>query len=1173
MASKFASIDEGDEENEESSPVKGATSDHSDIDWNLDSELDAGLSLIDRNNNNDDDVNMESDQDQDNQDENNEDEDDQDEEHDQEQQDEEYPDGEGQYQEEEEEEVGISKDQEDAAGATEEEEDQNQNHDQTKSGSESELEQEQAMKMKIGMREIEDSSMEIMNDIDQLEELSLLERLGRDKTDRDKEKEKEGSSEGEKERRRILEDRIKGLVVEDQDNESEIEKEQYVQKTEKPARKDIRTKIKSPDSKPKQFSFSPRNPQKTHNTFQNSFRLGTAVMVRQADSNQWRKGKIVGINRNLYDVSYDDKGESLDISPEDLILVPGVPDASSMDDSDSHDLKSSTRGPKKPDTKKRARNTKDSDLEEKKNSTTKRTKSPANSRPSPKTQTPVEPNFKFKKAEQVEVRREGKKLWRMAVIAKVHDKTENETEMYDVVYSDRVKETNVPVGLIRSLLESHGDEGDSYLLKEGFWEEKEKSPKPRKDRNLPLKQKYALGEEVEIRFSGGRMWYGGKIKKYHNDKNCDFLGTYDVVYDDGDVEQYVEEDLIRTPVKEEYNPETRGKVTSQDIKKDLELEHNVNQKVKQYQFSLGIKVLCNYKSTNAWYKGKIDKVVGKGVFNILFDDGDAQSGVLIDDLVPWEEEFPDGSTTFTNHQKLPAGTSVIAKYKNDDDDVVFFPGKILKFRGMTVGPNQHNSSGRVFKYDIEFMDGEIQTNKPREDLRILDEKPTAGKPKTSENPKPEENKKPKPVSAIKHVIDSKTSDEEKENKSEEGNKTPLYPFDTRIEGNYKGKGKFYPGKITKVHKNGKRFIYDILYDDGDREENVDEGFIRFPALNHRTVSIDAEALAETENPKKRRYTDSPIPSKRKSITPPPPLTPKEPSSDFGSFNEPIEKTGKPIKKSPKSSSKTPEKPTANPDKPNKTQDTLLGIRLEALPRKSKNKNINSAEWQSAVLLREQPDGTVDIKFDLTGEEEKGVSLDRIRATSANQSVTTAVTRKRNSVSEKDLIGFKVGDHVAFNLKGLGKWYSGHIIKARSGGFFDIEYDKNKKEQKIPGEHICLISAIKKELKNAGVYKNMKKRSNSVSSIKIDKVGSKDDFPKNPQVFPIGSEIAVNKQGLGKWFAGVVLKQRKDGSFDVRYEGGEIGYKLPFEHLKLLSSLREELLRSYKNIKSPRSKKT
>jgi hypothetical protein len=44
-----------------------------------------------------------------------------------------------------------------------------------------------------------------------------------------------------------------------------------------------------------------------------------------------------------------------------------------------------------------------------------------------------------------------------------------------------------------------------------------------------------------------------------------------------------------------------------------------------------------------------------------------------------------------------------------------------------------------------------------------------------------------------------------------------------VEANYKGKGKYYPGKISRARLNG---TYDIAYDDGERESNVSSDFVR-----------------------------------------------------------------------------------------------------------------------------------------------------------------------------------------------------------------------------------------------------------------------------------------------------------------------------------------------------------
>lgn len=50
-----------------------------------------------------------------------------------------------------------------------------------------------------------------------------------------------------------------------------------------------------------------------------------------------------------------------------------------------------------------------------------------------------------------------------------------------------------------------------------------------------------------------------------------------------------------------------------------------------------------------------------------------------------------------------------------------------------------------------------------------------------------------------------------------------------IEARYRGRGKYYPGKILRNRSDG---LYDIKYDDGEIETAVDIGFIRFPLKNN-----------------------------------------------------------------------------------------------------------------------------------------------------------------------------------------------------------------------------------------------------------------------------------------------------------------------------------------------------
>ena len=67
------------------------------------------------------------------------------------------------------------------------------------------------------------------------------------------------------------------------------------------------------------------------------------------------------------------------------------------------------------------------------------------------------------------------------------------------------------------------------------------------------------------------------------------------------------------------------------------------------------------------------------------------------------------------------------------------------------------------------------------------------------------------------------------NGSENKTQPNVYAIDSRVEGNFEGKGGFYPGTIAAVHGDS---TYDIHYDDGDIEVHVCENFIRMSRSNH-----------------------------------------------------------------------------------------------------------------------------------------------------------------------------------------------------------------------------------------------------------------------------------------------------------------------------------------------------
>ena len=62
----------------------------------------------------------------------------------------------------------------------------------------------------------------------------------------------------------------------------------------------------------------------------------------------------------------------------------------------------------------------------------------------------------------------------------------------------------------------------------------------------------------------------------------------------------------------------------------------------------------------------------------------------------------------------------------------------------------------------------------------------------------------------------------------------------KVEADYKGKGKYYKGKITRVRQDG---TFDIKYDDGDVEFGKRESEIRSLEDDRRDRDRDSRAAA------------------------------------------------------------------------------------------------------------------------------------------------------------------------------------------------------------------------------------------------------------------------------------------------------------------------------------------
>jgi Ca2+-binding EF-hand superfamily protein len=71
--------------------------------------------------------------------------------------------------------------------------------------------------------------------------------------------------------------------------------------------------------------------------------------------------------------------------------------------------------------------------------------------------------------------------------------------------------------------------------------------------------------------------------------------------------------------------------------------------------------------------------------------------------------------------------------------------------------------------------------------------------------------------------------------------TPQLDEGSKVEGNYRGKGRWYPGRISRVNRDG---TFDIDYDDGEKETKVDESMVRLLSSTETVIVFKEDDVVE-----------------------------------------------------------------------------------------------------------------------------------------------------------------------------------------------------------------------------------------------------------------------------------------------------------------------------------------
>eukprot|EP00940_MAST-03C_sp_MAST-3C-sp2_P002666 g2666.t1 len=389
----------------------------------------------------------------------------------------------------------------------------------------------------------------------------------------------------------------------------------------------------------------------------------------------------------------------------------------------------------------------------------------------------------FSKGSLIEARYKGRRSWRPGHVSRVHT---NGT--FDIVYSSsgrverRVRRRDVRE---RRRSSERGAEdfekGDSVEVRgtgrgantrwlcgivirvrdRGMYDVRLEDGDERKHVNARSSMRFVrfdVGEKVRARFEWESRWSHGEVIRTH-----DGDGTYDVKYDDdGRIERRVEARRMR--------PFRRRRVDA---------------------FQKGAAVEARYQGRQEWSKARIQTVNEDGTFDLKFEDGSEEFGV-VSDLI---------------RKRLVKGAAVMAQYGGKKR---WFPGKIVRAR--------ENGT-----FDVLYADGERETHVDPEFIRP---RVFAYRDRVEARYRGRKRWKRGFITLVRG--DGSYDIEYDDGTTEECVEVELvryvrFYFGERVLARFDGRKRWLPGKIDRVHNDG---TLNIRYDNGETENRIEAGMVR-----------------------------------------------------------------------------------------------------------------------------------------------------------------------------------------------------------------------------------------------------------------------------------------------------------------------------------------------------------
>ncbi len=672
---------------------------------------------------------------------------------------------------------------------------------------------------------------------------------------------------------------------------------------------------------------------------------------------------------------------------------------------------------------------------------------------------------------------------------------------------------------------------------------------------------FAEGDEVQCNYKGKGQWLRGGIS--HVNKG----GTYDVVFDNGNEEHYVDSACIR-PIRKTRGSQARGKAKKEifgeyfTAKSELQtrtgeaptFDNSVNDSdnasksgTEARDFKVGDEVKGNYKGYGRGFKGRISYANTDGTYNVLCGDGITERGVR-----PSQLRFSANASIEPSKLTMFNGSD-ISEFEPGDEIEGNFKGKGRWYRGKVAIVNRDGT------YDIHYDDGDRERGVNAYNIRGLrrNELSARGTYKTGDLVKANYKRRGlwlegkicqvnrdgtysvrfNDGSVEKDVTDcnlysfsapqisSPTKTRRDSSGSFEYDADALAVGD-RIEGNYKGKGRWYKGSVARLNIDG---TCDLHYDDGDTDKRVAMSYIRLmsdkpsPHTQEEEFWFDKAASAdfmegdtvECNYKGRGRWIEGSITHVNRDGTYDLQFNSKEGTETCVSpWNV------RPISPYPQNKP-VQMKVAADPQK-NKHLKKMVGERIKCNYR-------GKGKWFTGEILQVNADGTYEVLYD-DGNQESSVEWNHIRTFEKNRDNYPSSLdvesgeglRVKGGSFRKDDSMFQVGDNIEAQFRGRSTWYEGTILKQQKNRTFHIVFANGDEELYVDQHLIRKREDIEQttEHRNGGTWES-------------------DADSNDTTVFNAGEDVQCNHKGKGKWYKCKIERVNKDGTYRVRYGDGRI----------------------------------